>query len=189
MAPGSTSRSTKPQAAYSTDRPTSSISRSTGSDDVVVGVVRAPHGVKGEVRVEPLTDRFEERFRVGSRLESEVGPVTIASVRGTADGPIVRFEGVADRGAADRLRGELRVSRAEARTGDGHLWSDLIGMHVTTPDGVPLGEVADVLRAGGADVLVVRDGEREVLLPALESVIREVDREGRRIVAVPQEEA
>ncbi len=174
MARGSTSRSTK-----SIRRPT----------DIVVGLVRAPHGVKGEVRVEPLTDRFEERFRVGARLESEVGPVTIASVRGTSEGPIVRFEGIDDRSTADGLRGELRVSGAEARAGEGYLWSDLIGMHVVTPDGVLLGEVTEVLRAGGADVLVVRDGEREILLPTLESVIREVDRAGRRIVAVPQEEA
>ncbi len=158
-------------------------------DDVVVGVVRAPHGVRGEVRVEPLTDRFEERFRAGSRLQSEIGSVTIASIRGTADAPIVRFEGISDRAAADRLRGDLRISRDEARKGGGHLWADLVGMRVFTPDGAALGEVHEVLRAGGAEVLVVRDGSREVLLPALESVIREIDAPARRIVAVPQEEA
>ncbi len=63
-----------------------STSRSTESD-VVVGVVRAPHGLKGEVRVEPLTDRFERRFRVGARLLSAIGPLTVASVRGTEAEP------------------------------------------------------------------------------------------------------
>lgn len=162
-------------------------STSTDGSDVIVGIVRAPHGVKGEVRVEPLTDRFEERFRVGSRLQSVIGPVTVASVRGTDGGPIVRFEGIADRGAAERLRGDLRVSRKAARAGEGHLWADLVGMRVATPEGTALGRVTDVLRAGGADVLVVRDGEREILLPMLESVIREVGTD--TIVAVPQEEA
>src|SRR6266508_3505724 len=105
-------------------------SRSTDSDDaIVVGVVRGPHGITGEVRVEPLTDRFDERFHVGSTLESVSGPVTIGAV---------------------------------------------------------LGEVHDVLRAGGADVLVVQ-GEKEILLPMLESVIREIGAD--TIVAVPQEEA
>jgi len=141
--------------------------------------------MKGEVRVEPLTDRYEERFHVGSTLLSVIGPVTIAGMRGTAGGPIVRFDGVDDRAGAERLRGELRVSRDEARSGEGHLWADLIGKRVVTPEGAALGEVRDVLRAGGADVLVVQ-GEREILLPMLESVIRHI---GETIVAVPQEEA
>lgn len=165
-----------------------STSRSTddASDDIVVGVVRASHGLKGEVRVEPLTDRFEERFRVGSRLLSAAGPVTVAAVRGTDADPIVQFDGIDSREAAERLRGQLRVSREEARAGGGHLWADLIGKPVVTPDGARLGEVRDVLRAGGADVLVVR-GEREFLLPMLESVVREIGPDA--IVAVPQEEA
>lgn len=147
-----------------------------------MGVVRAPHGVEGEVRVEPLTDRFDVRFRVGSRLLSAAGPVTVAEVRGTEKEPIVRFEGIDDRDAAERLRGDLRVSREEARKGEGYLWADLIGKRVVTPDGKVLGTVDEILRAGGADVLVVGD----LMLPMLESVVREI---GDEIVAVPQEEA
>ena len=153
-----------------------STSRST---DIVVGVVRAPHGVKGEVKVEPLTDRPEERFRVGSTLLSAIGPVTVSGVRGSL---IVAFEGITDRDAAERLRGELKVTREEARKGEGYLWADLIGKRVVTPEGKELGHVTDVLRAGGADVLVVGD----LMLPMLESVVREI---GDDIVAVPQEEA
>lgn len=155
-----------------------STSRSTSPTDIVVGVVRGPHGLKGEVKVEPLTDRVAERFRVGSTLLSAIGPVTVSGVRGSL---IVAFEGITDRDAADRLRGELTVTREEARKGDGHLWADLIGKRVVTPDGTELGTVTDVLRAGGADVLVVG----ELMLPMLESVVREI---GEQIVAVPQEE-
>lgn len=160
----------------STSRSTSVDQRST---DIVVGVVRGPHGLKGEVKVEPLTDRPEERFRVGSTLLSAIGPVTVAGVRGSL---IVSFEGITDRDAAERLRGELTVTREEARKGDGYLWADLIGKRVVTPEGRELGTVTDVLRAGGADVLVVG----ELMLPMLESVVREI---GDEIVAVPQEEA
>jgi len=144
----------------------------------------------GEVRIVPLTDRPAERFRAGARLESDLGQLTVVSVRGTAEGPILRIQGIDDREAADKLRGaELRVARSDARREGQHLWDDLIGMTVVTPEGTRLGEVGEVLRAGGADVLVVRDGQREVLLPALESVIREVDLVAKRIVAIPQEEA
>ena len=148
---------------------------------MVVGVVRAPHGIKGEVRVEPLTDRWEERFRKGSRLISAIGEVRVASVRGTPEEPIVRFEGIDDRSGAERLRGELRVAR-ERRKGE-HLWGDLVGKRVVTPDGSELGTVREILRAGGADVLVVSD---DLMLPMIDSVIREI---GDVIVAVPQEEA
>lgn len=175
MAQRSTSRSTDPGA------------------DIVVGRVRAPHGLRGEVRVEPLTDLAHERFRVGSRLRCDgVGEVVIAAVRGTSAEPIMRFEGYADRGAAEALRDrELRVSRAEARraAGEAYLWDDLVGLEASTPDGRKLGVVREVIRAGGADVLVIRDGERELLVPTLESVVREVDVPGGRIVVVPQEEA
>jgi len=159
-----------------------SSSRSTESDatDLVVGVVRAPHGVRGDVRVEPLTDR-PERFRTGARLISVVGELTVSHVGGTAQDPIVHFEGIDDRTAAETLRGELRVPR-ERRAGE-HLWADLIGKRVVTPEGADLGTVKEILRAGGADVLVVSDA---LMLPMIDSVIREV---GDVIVAVPQEEA
>ena len=172
-----------------------SISRSTSADParpgVIVGRVGAPHGVRGEVRVAPRTD-VADRFREGAELECDgVGMVTIASLRGTPARPIVRFEGYEDRTAAERLRQRcLRVSRQEARraAGRGHLWDDLLGMRVERPDGELLGAVVDIIRAGETDVLVVRGDRSELLLPALESGVRSVDIEARRIGAVPQEE-
>jgi 16S rRNA processing protein RimM len=162
------------------------------SDDPIVGVVGAPHGVRGEVKVHPRTD-IADRFRKGSRLLCDgVGELVVASVRGAADVPIVRFEGHSTRTDAERVRGRnLRVSRAEARRAakNAYLWADLLGLRVETPDGIALGVVSEVLRAGETDVLVVRaEGSREELLfPAIASVVREVDIAGGRVVVVPQE--
>jgi 16S rRNA processing protein RimM len=158
----------------------------------VVGVVGAPHGVRGEVKVRPRTD-VAGRFRKGSRLLCDgVGELIIASVRGAADVPIVRFEGLNTRTDAERIRGRsLRVTRAEARRAamGAYLWADLLGLRVETPEGKALGIVNEVLRAGETDVLVVRaEGSREeLLLPAIASVVRDVDIVGGRIVVVPQE--
>ncbi len=162
------------------------------SEDLVVGVVRAPHGVRGEVKVGSLTD-VPSRFRKGSRLLCDgVGELVIASVRGRNDVPIVRFEGRETRTDAERLRGKsLRVSRGEARraTKGRYLWADLLGLRAETPEGHPLGSVREVLRAGETDVLVIREeGAREdLLLPAIASVVREVDVGNGRLVVVPQE--
>jgi 16S rRNA processing protein RimM len=169
-----------------------STSRSISTDDPIVGVVGAPHGVRGEVKVQPRTD-VAGRFRKGSRLLCDgVGELVVASVRGLADTPIVRFEGHNTRTDAEKLRGRsLRVTRAEARqaTKGAYLWADLLGLRAETPKGDQLGVVSEVLRAGETDVLVVRaEGSREeLLLPAIASVIREVDLAEGRIIVVPQE--
>ena len=160
-------------------------------DDPIVGVVGAPHGVRGEVKVHPRTD-VADRFRKGARLLCDgMGELVVSSVRG-ADVPIVRFEGMNTRNDAERIRGRnLRVSRAEARRAakDAYLWADLLGLRAETPEGKPLGVVSEVLRAGETDVLVVRaeDSRAELLFPAIASVVREVDVAGRRVVVVPQE--
>ena len=160
-------------------------------DDPIVGVVGAPHGVRGEVKVHPRTD-VADRFSKGSRLLCDgFGELVVASVRG-ADVPIVRFDGLTTRNDAERIRGRnLRVSRAEARRAakDAYLWADLLGLRAETPEGKALGIVSEVLRAGETDVLVVRaEGSREeLMLPAIASVVREVDIPGGRIVVVPQE--
>lgn len=163
------------------------------ADAVVVGVITGPHGVRGEVRVATQTD-VADRFRPGAVLHCEgLGPLRIASVRPGPRGTIVRFRESAGRADAERLRGRaLTVSRAEARRGlgGGHLWADLVGLRAVDPAGTALGTVTEVLRAGETDVIVVTDERgRQLLLPTLESVVREIDVAGGRIVVVPQEEA
>lgn len=164
----------------------------TDPGDPIVGVVGAPHGVRGEVKVHPRTD-VADRFRKGARLLCDgVGEVVVASMRGATDVPIVRFDGLNTRNDAERIRGRnLRVSRAEARRAakDAYLWADLLGLRAETPDGKLLGIVSEVLRAGETDVLVVRadDSREELMFPAIASVVREVDIAGGRIVVLPQE--
>ena len=193
----STSKSTDKRgraAAASGRGRTSAVGTAVGGSggDPIVGVVGAPHGVRGEVKVHPRTD-VADRFGKGSRLLCDgMGELIVASVRGAADVPIVRFEGLNTRNDAERIRGRnLRVSRAEARRAakDAYLWADLLGLRAETPEGRSLGLVREVLRAGETDVLVVRaDGSREELMfPAIASVVREVDIAGGRIVVVPQE--
>ena len=171
-----------------------STSRSISDDEaLVVGEIRGPHGMRGEVRVDPRTD-VADRFAPGAVLIcDEIGPLTVERIRGEKSQPIVRFVGIDSRAAAERLKDRLlRVAREQSRDAlapGSYLWADLIGLSVETPHGQRLGTVRDLLRAGGADVLVVtRDDASELLLPMVESVVRAIDIAGRRIVAVPQEE-
>jgi 16S rRNA processing protein RimM len=162
------------------------------SDGLVVGVIKTPHGVRGEVRVDPRSD-VPDRFRVGAVLDCDgIGALTIRSIRGTPEAPIVGFEGYASRPDAEPLRGRfLRVGVDEARraTEGRYLWADLVGLRAETPVGEPIGNVTDILRAGETDVLVVTRAQGgDLLLPAIASVVREVDIAGGRVVVAPQEE-
>ncbi len=83
------------------------------------------------------------------------------------------------------------MSKDEARraTTGSYLWADLVGLRAETPTGEPIGTVRELIRAGETDVLVVdRDSAGELLLPAIASVVRDVDLATGRIVVIPQEE-
>ncbi len=171
-----------------------STSRSTSDGDVVVvGQIGGPHGIRGDVRVDPRTD-VPDRFAPGTVLDCDgVGPLTVAALRGDRGHPIVSFAGIDSRDAALKLKGRyLRVTAADARgrvARGAFLWRDLIGLTVTRPDGSEVGAVRELIRAGGADVLVVVDADgRETLLPMIDAVVRSVDLTAGRIVAAPQEE-
>ena len=162
------------------------------ADGLIVGLIRAPHGVRGEVNVDPRTD-VPDRFRVGATLYcDDVGPLRVAAVGGLAERPFMRFDGYTTRPQAAALQGRfLRVAKDEARraASGAYLWADLLGLQAYGPDGRPIGEVREVLRAGETDVLVIaRADAADLLVPALESVVREVDLEARRIVLTPQDE-
>jgi 16S rRNA processing protein RimM len=170
-----------------------STSRSTSDDDtLVVAEIRGAHGVRGEVRIDPRSD-VKDRFAPGAVLECDgIGPLTVRGRRGPADQPIVAFEGYDTREQAVTLKDRfLRVPRSESRRALARgaiLWADLVGLRVQTPDGEPIGTVKELLRAGGADVLVVAREQGEVQLPMIDSVVRSVDVKAGTIVATPLEE-
>jgi 16S rRNA processing protein RimM len=145
---------------------------------LTVAFVRGIHGLRGAVRVEALTDRSDERFRVGARLyrEGTDDPLTIVSAHPDDPGWLMRFREVVDRTAADGLREsylEAVVEPGEELPRGEYYWHEVIGSRVLGLDGAELGTVVDVYRAGGAEVLVVRGqpyGEFD--LPAVRAFVR-----------------
>jgi 16S rRNA processing protein RimM len=151
---------------------------------VRVAFVRRAVGLRGEVEIQPLTDDMD-RFRVGLELRVRERRLIVEAVRRTPRGVALKFEGVADRTAADRLRGEylevLAAVVARLPEGSYYHWQ-LVGLEVFDADGRRLGPLADVLEYPANDVYVVRAGDTEILVPAVREVVREVDLEGGRMV-------
>jgi 16S rRNA processing protein RimM len=140
--------------------------------------------------VEVLTDRPEDRFAPGAVLhrEGSDGPLTITTAAPVEDGPGWRlgFREVRDRRAAEGLREvylEIAVDR-EAELGPGEAWwHEVIGAEVRGDGGRLLGRVAEIYRAGEAEVYVVRGDEvGEFDVPAVRSVITTFDPRGVGIV-------
>ncbi len=155
----------------------------------MVGRIRGVHGTKGRLRVELLTDRPEDRFRVGTvlRREDDPAPLTIVEARAVADGPgwWLRFDEVADRDSAGRLRDAYLVADVpETELAEGEVyWHELIGVPVVDLEDRPLGSVADVYRAGAAEVVTVVGGPRGTFdVPLVGSLVQEFRPRGGRIV-------
>ena len=160
------------------------------NDPVLVGVVLGPHGNDGRVRARPETDN-PQRFRRGGRMTAQDRPLVVERTQRAPDGALlVKFEGVADRDAADALRGaELRVPAEDTPQAppDAYYHYQLIGISVASAaDGEPLGTLTEIVSTGANDVYVVTSEDAELLLPALAAVVTEVDVDaGRMAVAVP----
>lgn len=167
---------------------------------LVVGKILRPHGIRGELVVDVRTDEPEARFSVGSafdvgpaedKLGSPVGPrLTIDGIRWHHGRPLITFAEVADRNAAEEMRGLLLWvdSAAIAAPDDPDEYHDhqLVGLSVATVLGEPVGSVARIDHGPGADLLVVRkeDGST-ALIPFVRAIVPTVDLAGGRVVIDP----
>ena len=145
---------------------------------IVIGKAGAPHGLRGEVRVIPLTD-FPERFE--SLREVFIGERVfhVEHVHYHRQFVLLTLAECTSREAAAKLTGELlRVARKDAAPlAEGEFYTfDIIGLAVLDMAGERLGEITNVLKTGSNDVYVVKkpDGA-ELLVPALKKVVREID--------------
>lgn len=152
------------------------------ADLVTVGQVGRAHGIRGQVAVAPRTDDPDLRFAVGAVLATdppERGPLTIAEARTHSGRLLVRFDGVADRSAAEALRGTTLLiplaSRPPLGDPDDFYDTDLIGLRAVDPAGAPLGVVADVIHSPASDLLALDVAGREVLVPFVRQIVPAVD--------------
>jgi len=159
---------------------------------IIIGKIVAPHGVRGDVRVFPLTD-FPERFH--SLKEARLDDGSRLVVQGCRDNKrefLIKFKGLDDRNSVESLRGKLlMVTKQElVELPAGHYYTfDIIGLSVFDETGKELGKVADVMSTGSNDVYVIEQaGQQPLLIPALKSVVQSIDLPGGRMVVKLQEE-
>ena len=144
---------------------------------VTLAVAVGAHGLAGEVRLKLFGDDLSGygSFRAGAAT------LTLKSLRAGANGTIARFAEIADRNAAEALRGtELRVPRAALpplEPGE-YYHADLVGLRCVDGDGAPLGRVVEIANFGAGDVIEVeRPDGRRFMVPMRPEAVPEWDAE------------
>jgi len=155
---------------------------------LVIGYLRRPHGVRGEIIMDIHTD-FPDRIKSGRKvlIGEKHQPHTLDTVRPHANGLLVSFRGVDTPEDAGKFRKRwvyVKSSQVPPLPEGQHYQYELIGLDVVDENGTPLGKLAEILETGANDVYVVRDDSgKELLLPAIPSVILDLDM-GRRLLKV-----
>lgn len=162
---------------------------------VTVGEIMRSHGLRGVVKIRAATDN-PERFSLLRKVQlqrdsASLGDYVIERVQLGKKGIFVKFRGINDCDQAEKLRGaRLMIPRQEClpTEEDQFYQFEIIGLPAYTTSGVHVGEIVDIYATPANDVWVVRNPGQpghESLIPAIKSVIKDVDFKNRRVIVAP----
>ncbi len=157
---------------------------------LVIGHVAGPWGLKGEVKLVVDTD-YPERFRRLRRvyLGDDLVPYDVERGRPHGRFAVLKLAGIDSPEAAEPLRRQavhVHIHDAVPPPEGTWYWHQLIGLDVWTTRGEHVGTLAQILETGSNDVYIVkRVGGGEALIPAIESVIKSVDLDQKRMTIEP----
>lgn len=158
-----------------------------------VGKIVNTHGLAGEVRVITISDFKEERYKPGAVLyyfadpQAEEGkPLTVSSWRTHKQFDLLKFEGHHSIHDVEKYKGGWLKVKEDQRQPlpEGEFYFDeIIGCEVVTEEGQRIGQVVSILTPGANDVWVVQPhkGKKEILIPYIDEIVKEVDPEEKRI--------
>jgi 16S rRNA processing protein RimM len=157
---------------------------------LVVGRIGRAHGVLGEATIDVQTDDPDLRFKVGSKLTLDSGQeLTIKSSRWHNQILLLGFEGVNDRNQIEALRDQLISSQVDLSAlapGEYH-YQQLIGCQVYLQNNELVGQVSEVVKLPGQDLLSVDKNGSQVLIPMVKKIIISIDVLEKKIVVNPPE--
>lgn len=154
-----------------------------------IGQIVNTFGIKGFVKVVPFTDdvkRFDNLKTVYVNTKKEIKEYEIEEVKYHKNMVLIKFKGIDKIEDANLLRESyLKVDRKDSipLEEDAYFIVDLIGLEVYTEEGTLLGKLEDIFNTGSNDIYVVKDElGKQVLLPAIADVIKEINLENKKIV-------
>jgi len=156
---------------------------------MTIGQILAPWGIKGKLKVRVVTD-FPQRFAPSSKIYINRQPITIDSAEWHKDKVIIKLNQIDTVEAAQKLRGqpvEIHHSQVYPLPEGQYYHFQLIGLEVWTTRGELLGNITEILTAESNDNYVVSGAKGEILIPAIEDVVKSIDLDSGRITIEPIE--
>ena len=157
---------------------------------LVVGRIGRAHGVLGEATVQVQTDDPDVRFKVGAKLSLDNGKdLTIRSARWHNQILLLAFDGIIDRNQIEELRDQMisaEVDITSLSPGEYH-YQQLLGCQVFLQSDELIGEVDEIVKLPGQDLLSVAQNGKKVLIPMVKTIIISIDVSAKKIVVDPPE--
>ncbi|OGO78522.1 MAG: 16S rRNA processing protein RimM [Clostridiales bacterium GWB2_37_7] len=153
-----------------------------------IGQIVNTHGIRGELKVYPLTDdaaRFDKLKEVYIESKGVMTKYQVESSKHLKNTVILKLKGIDTMNDAEKLRQlYLKVGRWDAvrLPKDAFFVCDIVDSEVYDIHGVLLGKLYDVLQTGSNDVYVVKTEDKDLLIPALKSVVKEINLQSRKII-------
>jgi 16S rRNA processing protein RimM len=162
-------------------------------DFILVGKIAGPHGLRGDIKLHCFSDNPEAMLDYPRLVvidkQGHLSPaLQVQKCRLHGKTVVIKLEGVDDRNTAEELHGNgvLVEKKDLPPLSEGeYYWYQLIHLPVTTAEGRKIGIIDSVFSNGAQDVMVVKDGNNELLIPMVESIIKEHTEKGVVIAPPP----
>lgn len=153
-------------------------------DKFEVGKIVNTFGIKGQVKVAVYTEDISN-FKNNSKVYVNEQEMQVENSRLQKNMLILKLKGIDNMNDAENLKGSIiKVDRSKKNLPEGTYYiADLIGLDVYTEDGNLFGKVIDIYNTGANDIYTIKTlDEKEILLPAIKEVIKQVDLQNERII-------
>ena len=158
-------------------------------DTALVGIIIGSHGTLGETKIQPHSDN-PDRFKTGNTVISNGKTLTIEKSRQHKGNIIVKFEGIDSIKEAQDLIGcslEIPIKSISSLEANSYYHYEIIGLKVWTSDYRYIGNVTEILSTGSNDVYIARGSNKDTLIPALKSIIQNINlQNGYMVVELPE---
>jgi 16S rRNA processing protein RimM len=162
-------------------------------DYLLVAIITGPHGLKGDFKLQCFSDDTETMLGYPRLVlvdnQGHLSPaLQVEKCRIQGKTVVLKLEGVDDRNQAEALHGKgilVRKADLPALAEDEYYWYQLVNLPVATADGQKLGVIDSIFSNGAQDIMVVKDGNTELLIPIVDSIIKEHTEKGVVITPPP----
>jgi 16S rRNA processing protein RimM len=156
---------------------------------VPLGYVVSTHGIKGQLKVKTFSGEgaslLPDSFIHIRKTSGEVVILKLAISDPFKNYFLISFEGIKSMNdALPLVKGEILIKQESLphTVGNEYYWNDLLNCGVYSVSGESLGTVLEIIETGGADVIVIRNGKHELLLPLTENVIKKVNIAEKKLI-------